>query len=510
MSNILKRDVRCYLTNAGRAAELNALKNGTKIKIVQMVVDGHLVPDDGDPKSVDTVTTPISVPYNAMVSVDEVSGTLTLIADIPANHGGFIINGIAWILEGEIVYAYSRAMSDVKPSPDSGQASAVRYECEIVTTNASSITHTYDASRLYATHTDLQRSLDEYIKKISITHSYSGDSESDVLSQKGANNLNEALTQYSDTKDAELRIYADNKHNYQQGFIEQKAQEGREHTDQKHNEQQDYINSKFTELMGGVVPATLDTIKEIADAIKANQSLYDALTSAIGLKLDKAGKAADSSLLNGKTLSEVIAMAREGLSGNTWRSISDSIDTTSSSISASLTAVKKAYSKASSAYSLAIEQKNIRDCFISGQMSLDPQDLQVGALLVANLTKQCIGSENKFEFQTKKVKVKVAGTYEISMQHLIRLLPLGEPSGFYFQCSMSTNNGATWEVLSWSYSLGDKNSNYADQYADLSKTFISEIPQNALIRFDFRTTRSGANVSFHNEKHTAWHIKRIK
>ncbi|MDG3089130.1 phage tail protein [Vibrio hannami] len=155
MSNILTRDVRCYLTNAGRAAELNAIGSDAEIRIVKMVIDGHLVPDDGDPKAVDTVKTPISVPYDAMVSVDEATGTLKLIADIPANHGGFVINGVAWVLEDGTVYAYSRAMSDVKPSADSGQASAVRYECEIVTQNASVITHTYDASQLYATHFEL-------------------------------------------------------------------------------------------------------------------------------------------------------------------------------------------------------------------------------------------------------------------------------------------------------------------------------------------------------------------
>ena len=52
----------------------------------------------------------------------------------------------------------------------------------------------------------------------------------------------------------------------------------------------DYVNAKIDELIGGA-PGTYDTLKEIADYIAAHKEVSDALSAAIGGKVDKvAGK----------------------------------------------------------------------------------------------------------------------------------------------------------------------------------------------------------------------------
>ncbi len=48
----------------------------------------------------------------------------------------------------------------------------------------------------------------------------------------------------------------------------------------------DYVNEKIAELIGGA-PATMDTLKEIADYIAEHQDVADAMNAAIGNKADK-------------------------------------------------------------------------------------------------------------------------------------------------------------------------------------------------------------------------------
>lgn len=56
------------------------------------------------------------------------------------------------------------------------------------------------------------------------------------------------------------------------------------------NEQKIYTDTKIADLINGA-PETLDTLKEVADAIQENETIVDALNAAIGNKVDKvAGK----------------------------------------------------------------------------------------------------------------------------------------------------------------------------------------------------------------------------
>jgi hypothetical protein len=63
----------------------------------------------------------------------------------------------------------------------------------------------------------------------------------------------------------------------------------------------------------GAAPETLDTIAEIAAALQGNPDVITELLTAVGGKLGKTEKAADTSLFDGKTLAQVIAEAQAGV-----------------------------------------------------------------------------------------------------------------------------------------------------------------------------------------------------
>lgn len=62
------------------------------------------------------------------------------------------------------------------------------------------------------------------------------------------------------------------------GAVQNALEQAREYTDTT-------VTAKLNDLVNGA-PATLDTLKEIADEINKNKSAADALNSAIGSKLD--------------------------------------------------------------------------------------------------------------------------------------------------------------------------------------------------------------------------------
>lgn len=150
--NLQNRDVRCYLTNAGRAAELKAIENNKAITITHMIIDADVLPDSADPKAVTQIANPAHSPIPAWVNAKVADGELNVISDIPADFGGFHINGIGYALADGTIYAYARGMGDYKRQATDGQNDVLRIECEIKTQNSAHITHTYDASKLYVNH----------------------------------------------------------------------------------------------------------------------------------------------------------------------------------------------------------------------------------------------------------------------------------------------------------------------------------------------------------------------
>jgi hypothetical protein len=107
----------------------------------------------------------------------------------------------------------------------------------------------------------------------------------------------------------------------------------------------------ITEARSGLSPNT-DTHRAISNSVTSTSGTVSASSSAVKMAYDKAvtaqTKSNDSFKLEGKTKAQVIAEARSGLSPNTdtWRGISTSVASTSANVSASSSAVKMAYDKA--------------------------------------------------------------------------------------------------------------------------------------------------------------------
>ena len=117
-------------------------------------------------------------------------------------------------------------------------------------------------------------------------------------------------------------------------------------------------------------PDTLNTLNELAAALGDDPNFATTMSTALGKKSEKAFAnitvgnttvAADSkedtlTLVAGSNVTITPDATNDKITiaaADTWRSITDSVSTTSSSTGASATAVKTAYDKAVSAYNLA-------------------------------------------------------------------------------------------------------------------------------------------------------------
>ncbi|AQM21490.1 phage tail-collar fiber domain-containing protein [Vibrio anguillarum] len=149
-------DLRCYLTNAGIAAENNSIQLGRKLPVKEMVFGSGLLADESDPR---LQTTMIQEEYTVPCGMlfDPESPTLLVFkGDLPADVGGFHINEVAIRLEDGTLYGYARGKGDYKPTIEQGATDSVRYAVEMYTTNASNVECKIDLSKVYVDWEDLE------------------------------------------------------------------------------------------------------------------------------------------------------------------------------------------------------------------------------------------------------------------------------------------------------------------------------------------------------------------
>lgn len=152
-------DLRCYLTNAGIAAENNSIQLGRSLKVAEMVFGSGLLPDSSDPRAqTSMIKEEYAVPCG-MLFDDESPTLLVFKGDLPADVGGFHINEVAIRLESGIIYGYARGKGDYKPTLDQGATDSVRYAVEMYTTNADIIECKIDLSTVYADWEDLEAAI---------------------------------------------------------------------------------------------------------------------------------------------------------------------------------------------------------------------------------------------------------------------------------------------------------------------------------------------------------------
>nr|AKN38650.1 Phage tail fiber protein [Vibrio tasmaniensis] len=150
-------DLRCYLTNAGIAAENNAIQLGRKLPIKEMVFGSGVLADGEDPRN---QTTMISEQFKVPCAMNTHSDDPTLLTfkgDIPVDVGGFNINEVAIRLEDGTIYGYARGTGDYKPTPEQGATELIRYVVDMYSTNVTVIECKVDLSNVYADYEDLEQ-----------------------------------------------------------------------------------------------------------------------------------------------------------------------------------------------------------------------------------------------------------------------------------------------------------------------------------------------------------------
>ncbi|MDH5938578.1 phage tail protein [Vibrio splendidus] len=151
-------DLRCYLTNAGIAAENNAIQLGRKLPIKEMVFGSGVLADSEDPRNQTTmISEQFKVPC-AMITHSDNTTLLTFKGDIPVDVGGFNINEVAIRLEDGTIYGYARGTGDYKPTPEQGATESIRYVVDMYSTNVTVIECKVDLSNVYADYEDLEKS----------------------------------------------------------------------------------------------------------------------------------------------------------------------------------------------------------------------------------------------------------------------------------------------------------------------------------------------------------------
>ncbi|EKO3451677.1 phage tail protein [Vibrio fluvialis] len=149
-------DLRCYLTNAGIAAENNSIQLNRSLNVTEMVFGSGLLADEKDPRE---QTAMIKEEYAVPCALlfDEDTPTLLVFkGDLPADVGGFYINEVGIRLEDGTIYGYARGKGDYKPTLEQGATDSVRYAVEMYTENADIVVAKIDLSSVYADWEDLE------------------------------------------------------------------------------------------------------------------------------------------------------------------------------------------------------------------------------------------------------------------------------------------------------------------------------------------------------------------
>lgn len=142
-------DYRCYLTNAGIAAENNARNSGTTFKITEMVLDGAYLSDELNPENLTDVINPeLTLPCTTALSDDGQTLTIKSVVVVPG--GDFRVWGIGLKTNEGVLYAYARSKGDQILNEYDGVVESIRYALDVITLNADVIEINVDYSTVYA------------------------------------------------------------------------------------------------------------------------------------------------------------------------------------------------------------------------------------------------------------------------------------------------------------------------------------------------------------------------
>lgn len=155
-----------YITHVGRKALDDAVAAGRAVKIAKVIVDSHMLPDDIDARTLTAVQhnptdqTGKSAIYP--VSGHSSNGEVLIAWALPANSGGYDINGLGFLLDDGTLFAYQRRALGSKPLPNENAFFEPRGTLKYKNSDASSITIDLDLTGHFATLADVEYFINEH------------------------------------------------------------------------------------------------------------------------------------------------------------------------------------------------------------------------------------------------------------------------------------------------------------------------------------------------------------
>lgn len=158
-----------YITAVGRKALDDAIADGRDIKIASVIVDSQMLPEDVDPRTL-TAVTHCPNDQNGKQAIYPIKGKSqdgeVLIAwALPANSGGYDVNGLGIALEDGTLFAYQRRALGHKPTPDDEAFFEPRGTIKYKGEDASSITVNLSLEGHFATVPDIHYFIHEHEKE---------------------------------------------------------------------------------------------------------------------------------------------------------------------------------------------------------------------------------------------------------------------------------------------------------------------------------------------------------
>ena len=157
-----------YITTAGRQALDDAIADGRNIQIASVIVDSQMLSEEIDPRTLTAVThNPSDQSGNPAiypVKGESKNGEVLIAWALPANSGGYGVNGLGFALSDGTLFAYQRRALGYKPVPDDDAFFEPRGTIKYKGADADNITVNLTLEGHFATVPDVNYFISEHDK----------------------------------------------------------------------------------------------------------------------------------------------------------------------------------------------------------------------------------------------------------------------------------------------------------------------------------------------------------
>ncbi|EJZ9093460.1 phage tail protein [Vibrio parahaemolyticus] len=155
-----------YITNAGRKALDDAVAAGRNVQVVSVIVDSQMLSNDIDPRTLTKVQhNPTDQNgANAIYPVkgNSANGEVLIAWSLPANSGGYEVNGLGFLLADGTLFAYQRRALGYKPTPSDDAFFEPRGTVKYKGSDAASVEVTLSLDGHFATIPDVNYLINEH------------------------------------------------------------------------------------------------------------------------------------------------------------------------------------------------------------------------------------------------------------------------------------------------------------------------------------------------------------